>query len=313
MAGKGPGVFEQELGEPRGQADADDRSPRPSHWAQGELDLAGHVRPRLLRDRDDVDRLVALRHRALRRRGLPLVAAPGRPADRLRPRRAQDGRAASPDLRPDARAEVGDRDGRLRELGRDVQQLRDPPGRRQDRRRRHPRAGLPAASGGARRGHRPPPGEDQGRRAARVRDPRGRERDVRRRPGLVERKEAYGETTLVVDPARARRGLHAPPRRGGLQLPVRHHGRRLPRLGRAARRRLHTGPPPGATSARRARRASHAGRTRSRRASRSTTTCWRSRARTSSASRSGSRTVRAWPAWSRSGRPPTGTSARPTT
>ena len=48
---------------------------------------------------------------------------------------AQDGGAAAPDLRPDARAEVGDRDGRLRELGRDVQQLRDPPVGRQDRRR----------------------------------------------------------------------------------------------------------------------------------------------------------------------------------
>ena len=33
-------------------------------------------------------------------------------------------------------------------------------------------------------------------------------------PGLVEPREALGETTLVVDPARVRRGLHAPPRRG---------------------------------------------------------------------------------------------------
>ena len=52
-----------------------------------EVDVAGHVRARLLRDRDDVDRLVALRHRALRHGGVPLLAAPGRPADRLRPRR----------------------------------------------------------------------------------------------------------------------------------------------------------------------------------------------------------------------------------
>jgi NADH-quinone oxidoreductase subunit C len=97
---------------------------------------------------------------------------------------------------------VGDRDGRLRELGRDVQQLRDPPGRRQDRRGRHPRAGLPAPARGARRGHRSAPGEDQGGRASRVRDPRGRKLTFEGVPGLVERKEAHGETTLVVDPAR---------------------------------------------------------------------------------------------------------------
>ena len=35
-----------------------------------EVDVAGHVRPRVLRDRDDVDRLVALRHRPLRDGGL---------------------------------------------------------------------------------------------------------------------------------------------------------------------------------------------------------------------------------------------------
>ena len=37
------------------------------------------------------------------------------------------------DVRPDGRAEVGHRDGRVRELGRDVQQLHDAAGRRQDR------------------------------------------------------------------------------------------------------------------------------------------------------------------------------------
>ena len=52
-----------------------------------EVDVARHVRARLLRDRDDVDRLGALRHRALRDGGVPRLAAPGRPADRLRPRR----------------------------------------------------------------------------------------------------------------------------------------------------------------------------------------------------------------------------------
>ena len=61
---------------------------------------------------------------------------------------------------------------------------------------------MPAAAGGARRGHHPPPGEDQGRRAARLRDPRSCELTFEGVPGLVERKEAYGETTLVIDPAR---------------------------------------------------------------------------------------------------------------
>ena len=106
----------------RARARADDAGEGRALGAD-EVDVAGHVRPRVLRDRDDVDRLLALRPRALRDGGVPLVAAPGRPAHRLGPRRAQDGRAAAPDLRPDARAEVGHRDGRLRELRRDVQQL----------------------------------------------------------------------------------------------------------------------------------------------------------------------------------------------
>jgi hypothetical protein len=58
------------------------------------------------------------------------------------------------------------------QLRRDVQQLHGAPGRRQDRPGRHPRAGLPAAAGGARGGRRPPPREDQGRRPARLHDPR---------------------------------------------------------------------------------------------------------------------------------------------
>ena len=53
-------------------------------------------------------------------------------------------------------------------------ELRHPPGRRQDRRRRRARARLPAAARGAPRGHRPPAGEDPRRRPARVRDPRSR-------------------------------------------------------------------------------------------------------------------------------------------
>ncbi len=61
---------------------------------------------------------------------------------------------------------------------------------------------MPAASGGARRGHRPPAGADQGRRAARLRDARGRKLSYGDVPGLVEATERHGETTLVVEPER---------------------------------------------------------------------------------------------------------------
>ena len=213
----------------------------------GQLDLAGHVRARVLRDRDDVDRLVALRRRALRRRGLPLLAPPGRPADRLRPGRAQDGGAAAADLRPDARAEVGDRDGRLCQLGRDVQQLRDPPGRRQDRRRRRPRAR--AARRGPKRSSR---GSSASRRRSRQAcrrptrfaewqvDLRGRPR-ARRAQGRARRDDARRRSGAP------RRGLPAPPGRGGLRLPLRHHAGRLPRLGRQRSRRLLRARTPAAT------------------------------------------------------------------
>ena len=53
-----------------------------------ELDVARHLRARVLRDRDDVDRLVALRHRPVRHGAIQLVAPPGRPPDRLRARDA---------------------------------------------------------------------------------------------------------------------------------------------------------------------------------------------------------------------------------
>ncbi|HEV8603635.1 MAG TPA: NADH-quinone oxidoreductase subunit C [Gaiellaceae bacterium] len=61
---------------------------------------------------------------------------------------------------------------------------------------------MPAAAGSARRGNRPPPGEDQGRRAAGLRDSGRSKLTYEGVPGLVERTEAYDETTLVVDPAR---------------------------------------------------------------------------------------------------------------
>ena len=114
-----------------------------------ELAVAGHVRPGLLRDRDDGDRRRPLRPRPLRHGGLPRLAAAGRPDDRGRPGQPEDGAGAAPDLRPDARAQVGARDGRLRVVGRHVQQLRDRAGRRPRRPGRHVPAGLPAAPGDA--------------------------------------------------------------------------------------------------------------------------------------------------------------------
>ena len=117
-------------------------------WARAQRALPGDLRPGLLRDRDDVDRRRARRRRALRLRGLPRLAAPGRPADPLRPRLDQDGAGRPAHLRPDARAEVGDRDGRLLVLDGRLQQLRDRPGRQVHAGRR-PRARLPAAARGA--------------------------------------------------------------------------------------------------------------------------------------------------------------------
>ena len=78
-----------------------------------QLALPADLRPGLLRHRDDVDRRRAARHRALRLRGLPRLAASGRPPDSLGPRLDQDGAGRPPHLRPDARAQVRHRDGRL--------------------------------------------------------------------------------------------------------------------------------------------------------------------------------------------------------
>ena len=67
---------------------------------------------------------------------------------------------AAADLRPDARPQVGALDGRLRVVRRRLQQLRDHPGRGQDRAGRCLRAGLPADAGYAAAWHQPPAGED---------------------------------------------------------------------------------------------------------------------------------------------------------
>src|SRR6202034_3585671 len=117
---------------------------------------------------------------------------------------AQDGGAAAPDLRPDARAQVGDRDGRLRELGRDVQQLRDPAVGGQDRPGRHLHPGLPAAARAADGGDHPPPRGGAGGRPPRLRAAPGRPVSLEAVPGFLSVREAHGETTLVVETASLR-------------------------------------------------------------------------------------------------------------
>ena len=76
--------------------------------------VAGDVRARLLRDRDDGHRWRPLRHLPLRHGGLPGVAPPGRHHDRRRAGQPEDGARAAPGLRPDDGAQVGDLDGRVR-------------------------------------------------------------------------------------------------------------------------------------------------------------------------------------------------------
>ena len=53
---------------------------------------------------------------------------PGRPDDRRRTGLAEDGARRAAGLRPDAQPQVGHLHGCVRQLGRDVQQLRDRPG-----------------------------------------------------------------------------------------------------------------------------------------------------------------------------------------
>ena len=127
----------------RARRPADHDGPRGRVGAQA-VDVAGHVRPRVLRDRDDGDRRRPVRPVALGDGGVPRLAPPGRPDDRVGPRVAEDGAGAAPDLRPDARAEVGHLDGRVRVGGRHVHELRRRPGRRHDRAGRRVRARLPA-------------------------------------------------------------------------------------------------------------------------------------------------------------------------
>ena len=115
-----------------------------------QFDLAAAVRAGLLRDRDDRDRRVALRSRALRRRSFPALAAPGGPDDRGRHGDQENGAAGRAALQPDARAEIRHLDGRVRDFRRAVQAgLQRAQGHRplHSGGRSHPR--LPAAARGA--------------------------------------------------------------------------------------------------------------------------------------------------------------------
>ena len=67
--------------------------------------------------------------------GLPRLAAAGGPHARGRHRDREDGADREAALRPDAGAQVGDRDGLVRDLRRALQDLRGHPGRRPDRAR----------------------------------------------------------------------------------------------------------------------------------------------------------------------------------
>ena len=106
--------------------------------------------PRLLRDRDDVDRDQPQRHGPLGDVPVPRQPPPGGRPHRRRHAHDEDGGAAPPPLGGDAGAQVVRRDGRLHLLGRPVQaELLHGPGHRPDHAggRVHPR--LPAAARGA--------------------------------------------------------------------------------------------------------------------------------------------------------------------
>ena len=72
------------------------------------------LRPRLLRDRDDGRGQPAHGHRALRLRGVPRLAAPGRPDDHLGPRsRSRWRRSSGASTTRCSSRKLGDRDGRV--------------------------------------------------------------------------------------------------------------------------------------------------------------------------------------------------------
>ena len=265
---KGPGVFEQELG-------VDDLEQKLGlttlekavALVADEVDVARPVRALVLRDGDDRDRRLALRHRALRDGGVPRLAAPGRPADRLRrvahkmaaPLRQIYDQMLEPKwvIAMGACASSGGMfnnysilQGVDKIVAVDIHVPGCPP---------RPEALME----GIIRLHEkvlagvPPAYEIRGRGLLTYEGV----------PGLVETKEAYGETTLVVDPARLVEACLYLRDELDFRLPLRRRRDRLSRLGREGRRRLHRhglGPRPERA---RLTRASRACRPRSRSAS----------------------------------------------
>ena len=135
------------------------------------------VGPRVLRDRDGRRaRQPALRHDAPRRDPVPGQPAPGRPRRDLGHGHRQDGAGDQAALRADARPEVRDLDGLVRQLRRPVLGLvLGHQGRRPDHPGRHLHPGLPAPARGAAPGDRHAPGADpeRGHRQRRARAPVG--------------------------------------------------------------------------------------------------------------------------------------------
>src|SRR5262249_17474577 len=133
------------------------------------LDVPVPVRDGVLRHGVHVGRRAALRPRPLRLRVAALLAASGGPPDGRRHHHPPPGAGAEEGLRPDGRAQVGDRVRRLHLLGRPLQQLRGRAGHRHDHPRRRLHSRLPAAAGGGARR----PDEAPGPRAARAGAGRG--------------------------------------------------------------------------------------------------------------------------------------------
>src|SRR5207249_3006293 len=103
----------------------------------------------LLCNRDDRHRGVALRHRPVRRRNFPAVAAASGFDDRRRHGDKENGAANRPALQPDAGPEICDLDGRMRDFRRPVQaRLQRAQGNRSLHPGRRLHSRLSAATGG---------------------------------------------------------------------------------------------------------------------------------------------------------------------
>ena len=218
-----------------------------------EVDVAGHLRARLLRDRDDVDRRARY---DIARFGMEAFRSSPRQADLLIVSGRVSHKMAAPlrqiydqMLEPKwviAMGACASSGGMFNNYA--ILQSVD-----KIVARRHLRARLPAAARAADGGDHPAARGGPGRRPARVRAAERRPvtelvEEIAAASSVGRREGAHGETTLVVEPGAPRRGVHAPARRGGLQLPLRHLRRRLPRLGRQRRLRLHRHRRAGATS-----------------------------------------------------------------